>query len=356
MNERSTLEAAVERILYPVIKLLIDCGVTQNHFASIARRTFVKVASQKLEKEVDEQRDSAVEAMSLRLKDAGKSEEEIVSLVEEIDRLGGLKATLKKGLKNTLSPEEIDAAYEELPAIGRVTSTRIAMLTGVPRKDIPELLKETIDDVADDQWYRHRCGKVLADWWRTAEFTDNKGHPVTLLETEAAAKLAGESVSFESLVRRGGKDLSHHALLDELVATECARREEDGRIVVLKRRYEREGLSPESLTEAADRLYSLAETLNAKVRGGNTEVLEGAVFTLQADERKMAVLLNRLRKMTASFLNSAQGTIKQNESKTGEEGPGYRIGVGAYVFKGDEMAESEMFATSSSDNRKVSNE
>ena len=252
---------------------------------------------------------------------------------------------------------QIEEAVERLPSIGRVTSTRIQLMTGVPRKDIPLLLSETVEDVVDDQWYRHRCGKVLSEWWRTAEYTNDKGRPISLLETEAMAEEEGESVSFESLARRGGKDLSYHSLLEELLLTESVERLKNGRIKVLKQRYERKGVGPEALAQASDHIYSMAESVLEKVReGADSSIDEGAVFTLQAEPERIPIILNRLRRGLQNFLSSSQGILKQNESKSGTESPKYRIGVGAYVFRGDEMAESELFSTRSSENEKVSNE
>lgn len=358
MNARAIIEAAIERILYPVIKLLIDAGVSYNHFARIARRIFVKIASQKIENEVEVQRNDANAALRRILLEYGKSAEEIEEIESDIETVGELRAVVRRELRaKEVKESAIQRIVDSLPHVGKVTSTRTAMLTGIPRKDIPELLNESIEDVGDDQWYRHRCGKVLSDWWRTAAFTDDKGRPKPLWETKKEARAAKERQSFESLVERGWSDLSPTAVLEELLDTGCVQRTKDGRLIAVKQRYARIGIEPNALLQAADRMYSMAESVNSKLRMGDDSPLEeGAVITLQTSSKHRPIILNRLRKLAESFLNSVQGLLKNYEVEDGEESVTLRMGAGVYTVEGDEMAESKLFKASQSISEKAANE
>ena len=327
MTERANLDSAVERILYPIIKLLIDCGVNYLHFARIARRMFVKVSAIKLEKEAKQAHDNAIEAKRRQL------------------------------IKLERSDDEIEEALRHISHGAKVTSTSVALMSGVPRKDVNQLLHETVEDAGDDQWYHHRCANVLSNWWRTPEFTDNRGRPVTLYESAASAAEHGKSVSFEELVESVGKDLSYHAILDELVATNSVS-VENGRIKVLKKRFERFGVGSEALATAANKIYALAEGVNFQLRHGDSEsnMVETWAISLNTSAEKRAITMRSIKRQSEAYIESVQSILNRAADKNEKESTLHRVGVGVYTISGDEMAESELFAKHSGEVLKRSNE
>lgn len=281
MLNRATIEAAVQRMLYPLVSFLIDHGVTEAHFSHIARTVFVKVGAEKISQDN---------------RDAG-------------------------GKQKQRDP----------------TASSIAVLTGVPRKKIDELLHESPGSVTDDEWYRHRCAKVLSQWWSTPEYLDRKGNPIVI-------PITGEAPSFEALALMSGKDVYFKYILDELKSAGSLVEREDGTLQVKEKIFRRSGFSEETLQSIADSYYNLGATIREAKLSNNESVYQEEVFTLRADARQAAVLLRQIRESTSKFLSKEKDRIDQNSLSENDALPAVRIGVGAYVFKDDEMAESKFFA------------
>ncbi|MBU2676733.1 MAG: hypothetical protein KJP16_06570 [Gammaproteobacteria bacterium] len=291
MLDRATIEAALMRMLYPLVSFLIDHGVTESHFSHVARKVFVKAGAEKI------------------------------------------------------SQENRSAAGKQRDP----TASAVAVLTGVPRKKIDELLYDSSESVADDEWYRHRCAKVLSQWWGTAEYLDDKGTPITI-------RLTGDAPSFEALAQMSGKDIYFKYILDELKSAGSVIELEDGTLQVQEKIFRRSGYSEETLQSIADTYYNLGATIREAKLSDNKSVYQEEVFTLRAKPEQAAVLLRQIRESTGKFLSKEKDRLDQN-SLAEDAGEAVRIGVGAYVFKDDEMAQSKFFARpAEGEDKKVSNE
>ena len=90
---------------------------------------------------------------------------------------------------------------------GRVNHSRVAAQTGLSRADVKRLLAFNVLDTA-------RSGltaieKVVHGWRTDRRFRTRIGHPKRL-------PISGSEISFASLVREYGGDVTHRAVLDEL--------------------------------------------------------------------------------------------------------------------------------------------
>lgn len=127
---------------------------------------------------------------------------------------------------NTLAKQAyINIVEQELAETGdRVTTTKIAAITGLTRKDVSALRrKETINT---DSGF-NRSLRVINGWMNDPEFFDDK--------TQLPSKLPfrGKQGSFELLVQRYSGDMSCFALLDEMKRTGVIRELFDGQIELL---------------------------------------------------------------------------------------------------------------------------
>jgi hypothetical protein len=105
------------------------------------------------------------------------------------------------------------------------TNARVAMLTGIQRKEAGHLMGLTPieDDVLDLQY--NRGVRVTAGWRRDSAFLDEAGNP-------AALTFDGRK-SFVELVRRYSGDLPARAVLDELRRVGTVLQDTDGLITLL---------------------------------------------------------------------------------------------------------------------------
>lgn len=103
----------------------------------------------------------------------------------------------------------VQAAEERLMATeGKATTSRIAIMTGLTRKEVGQIRKDTVDAEVDSGKF-NRSVRVISGWITDQEFISDEGHP-------RALPILGEQGSFASLVNRYSGDMPHKAMLDEL--------------------------------------------------------------------------------------------------------------------------------------------
>lgn len=125
----------------------------------------------------------------------------------------------------------IDVAIQEFGLPGRKqTTSRVAILTGLSRKEVARLQRlPRGDDHAVRQQY-NRAARVISAWVRDPEFHDASGQPVSL-------PVEGSPPSFGVLVRRYSGDMPMRAILDELLRVGAVEQLADGRLRLLARSY-----------------------------------------------------------------------------------------------------------------------
>ncbi|WP_154223861.1 DUF6502 family protein [Marinicella rhabdoformis] len=96
---------------------------------------------------------------------------------------------------------------------GKISS--IAYQTGLDRREVSTILKTTkpIEECVIEQ-NRSREGYILDHWSSDPMFCDDKGFPLPL-------KRSGSGLSFETLVQRFGKNISHGPILEALLDAQC---------------------------------------------------------------------------------------------------------------------------------------
>ncbi|HKQ33685.1 MAG TPA: DUF6502 family protein [Nitrospiraceae bacterium] len=124
-----------------------------------------------------------------------------------------------------------DVAHEEFGIDGKLaTTSRVAILTGLTRKEVQRLLDTEQPDMAADTDQYNRAASVLAGWIKDSDFADRRGRPAPLLMSDTGA-------SFSELVRRYSGDMPARAMLDELLRVGAIKQLKDGRICLLSRAY-----------------------------------------------------------------------------------------------------------------------
>ncbi len=129
----------------------------------------------------------------------------------------------------------VDVASAEYGIRGRPTNTsRIAVMTGLTRKEVRRLR----DSLESDQCYlavkTTPMTEVLHSWFSDAEFLDSDGRPSVL-------PFAGERRSFSRIVKRFGGDVPPGAMRTELKRVGAIEEDQDGNLRVLKRSFRPDG-------------------------------------------------------------------------------------------------------------------
>jgi len=104
----------------------------------------------------------------------------------------------------------VKEAYSHFGIAGRkMTYSRVAVLTGLSRKEVVRLAKLD-DSEAPAASAPNRAARVIDGWLRDSEFQTDAGNPAVL-------PLQGETGSFAALVSRYSGDITLGAIADELV-------------------------------------------------------------------------------------------------------------------------------------------
>lgn len=121
----------------------------------------------------------------------------------------------------------VEEVEHELVATNQKTTTsRIAIITGLTRKDVAAIRKQKTPELEQKASY-NRAARVVSAWISDPDFCESLGQGKML-------SVKGDNLSFEQLVARHSGDMPYRALLDELLRTQTVEVKDDDRVVLLQ--------------------------------------------------------------------------------------------------------------------------
>jgi hypothetical protein len=125
----------------------------------------------------------------------------------------------------------VEVARQEFGLAGRKqTISRVAVITGLTRKEVQRLTRARAPSDPDSADRYNRAARVIGGWRRDRQFLDRRGKPAILT-------ISGGGGTFQELVRRYSGDVPYRAVLDELVAEGGAERLDGDRVKLIDRAY-----------------------------------------------------------------------------------------------------------------------
>lgn len=222
----------------------------------------------------------------------------------------------------------VEVAEEAFPPEGRRQSlSRVAMLTGLSRKEVLRVkrLPHPGDDEAMAQ--QERSTRVISGWTRDPGFLDNDGNPLAL-------PFDGQEGSFSDLVRRYSGDIPPRAVLDELLRVGLVERGEEGRIRLIARAYVPQAGTAEKLSilgvEAADLLNTIDHNIHV---GTEDPLFQRKVCYYRFPARHLPELRELARRRSQGLLEDLNRWMAEHD----EAGAGddvSRAGLSIYYFEG----------------------
>jgi hypothetical protein len=150
---------------------------------------------------------------------------------------------------------EIAASDFRLPD-KNMTQGRIAILTGLTRKEVNRLINERGKQQRDYASNLNRVARILSGWHTDPQFTGPYGLPLDVPYDSPGGR------SFSELVRRYTGDMPARAMLDELLRIGVVKESEGGRYKVLTRTYLPSADAPESLDRLGNVVRNFVETID----------------------------------------------------------------------------------------------
>jgi len=128
----------------------------------------------------------------------------------------------------------VEVALKDFRVAGRkATRTRVAVMTGLTRKEVKRVIDEAVKDRYEPKSKYSRLGRVLVGWHTDTDFTGPYGLP---LELQYETNIPDEP-TFTELVKRHSGDMSPRSILDELIRVGAVRETDTGWYRVLRREY-----------------------------------------------------------------------------------------------------------------------
>ncbi len=149
----------------------------------------------------------------------------------------------------------VEIALRHFESEGRVNRSRVAILTGLTRKEVKNVIDRTIESGYQEKTYS-RPERVLTGWYSDPRYQGPYGIPLEL-PYESADK---ETPCFVDLVRQYSGDMAPRQMLDQLVEAGSVL-EVEGRYKAVRRIFKHSTLSPsliKRLGEVGYRVFSTA--------------------------------------------------------------------------------------------------
>lgn len=184
---------------------------------------------------------------------------------------------------------------------GKVNHSKVAALTGLPRKEIRRTLNRQPNPSEQTAAAHMPSARVVRGWLTDRRFLTRKGRPKSLV-------VSGETFSFERLVKEYGGDVSPRAVLEELVRSRTIRRAREGlELQVSKLPYPRAGLG--SLARVIPTLVD-GLRIAARQPTSNIDSMLHRLILRATTEAELALLRTRCSSAVHSLLQGLQESLE----------------------------------------------
>ena len=234
----------------------------------------------------------------------------------------------------------VEVARKESGIGGRKQSvSRIAVITGLTRKEVSRLLKYSVPNDRDKSDRYHRASRVVSGWRRDKAFLVAGRRPAVLA-------IAGPGKSFQQLVKRYSGDVPHRAVLDELLNAGVVACPDENRVKLIERAYMPRGDETMKLHILGIDTAHLIDTIshNLKSDGAEPRFQRKVLYDNLPDEA-----LPALRQLSArsaqTLLEKIDGWLSSQDRDVNPEAGGSgrnTAGVGIYYFEEPHSQEEEL--------------
>ena len=233
----------------------------------------------------------------------------------------------------------VEIARTEFGIKNRTPSvSRIAVITGLTRKEVSRLLKLSVADDTEKFDRYNRASRVVAGWRRDKEFSAHGGKPAVLA-------IVGPGNSFQQLVRRYSGDVPHRTVLDELLSAGLVKCPDENRVRLMKRAYLPRGDESMKLHILGIDTAYLIETISHNLRQDGIEpMFQRKVLYDNLPDEVLPALRKLSRKSAQALLEKLDTWLSDHDRDVNPQaGGGGRntAGVGIYYFEEPHGEEDE---------------
>jgi hypothetical protein len=224
----------------------------------------------------------------------------------------------------------VDVAYKDFAIPGKKpTTSRVAVLSGLTRKEVQRLLGDDEDSAEEVADRYNRAARVLTGWGRDSEFLDRRGKPRVL-------DFDGEQ-GFAALVRRYSGDMPPRAVLDELVRVGAVEQRKDGRLQLVTLAYVPQKSTVDKLGILGTDVADLIATIDHNLQHGATDPRFQRKVMYHAFPLASLPAFRKLSAQQAqALLEKFDRWLAAHDAETPDQsvqGGHVRVGIGIYYFE-----------------------
>jgi hypothetical protein len=271
------------------------------------------------------------------LPDAAPAEQAVAAVLQPLARL-----MIDHGLQHGQVAEMLKAilVQESVARYGvhdrEVSDTRVALLTGVHRKDVKRLREAPQADK------KARTGitvpaAVIARWISEPRFLNIDQSPRSLAKSPKSGN-AGEP-DFATLVAEVSRDVSARAVLDELLRLGAVQNQAQGQVALVDQAFVPQASPVDQLgflgANVGDHLSAAVHNLNPN--RAQAAMLDQSAFSQDLSAAQVAALHQHARQMWASVLQKflSAATLAEQRSQSAKD-HAHRVRFGVYFYQQDQ--------------------
>ena len=148
----------------------------------------------------------------------------------------------------------VESALRDFEVEGKVNKSRVAILTGLTRKEVKNVIDRALIEDSPEKRYS-RPERVLAGWFNDPIYTGPYGIPLELPYVSTSS----DEPSFSELVKSYSGDMAPKQMLRELLRSGSVV-DVDGRFKAVRRNYVHEALSPKLIRRLGQIGYRVFST------------------------------------------------------------------------------------------------
>ena len=225
----------------------------------------------------------------------------------------------------------VEVAVRHFDQSSKVNQSRIAILTGLTRKEVKNVIDRAIRSEPSTKNFS-RPSRVLAGWHSDPKFLGQYGVP---LEVPYEASVDGGAPSFVDLVKTYSGDMAPRPMLKELMRVGAVVESENKTYKVLRRDFIPEALSGElveRLGEVTHNFFSTAAR-NIEKKGPDDGLFERIVFAEHGVTPNTVRLFDRFVKSRGQkFLEELDNWLAAREKEEKDVARSVQTGFGMYHY------------------------
>ncbi len=202
----------------------------------------------------------------------------------------------------------VNVARRDFQIPGRKQSaSRIALLTGMPRKEVAQWIKPDGRSPLASIEPVNGAARVLAGWRRDRRFLDERGRPLTL-------PIEGGARSFSALVKRYGNDVPVRAVLDELLRVGAVKRLRNGKLRLVARAYLPSATKADTIGTLGSNVRDLATAIAHNIDAGAADLFfERKVSYDNIPSEALPALRSATAKLAQATLEKADRMVARKD-------------------------------------------